>query len=190
MRIIGGVAGGRRISVPTRGTRPTSDRVRESMFSSLESALGGWSGLRVLDLYAGSGALGLECLSRGASHAAFVERDRTTARVVQANADLLGLPGAQVACADVEAWVARPADSAYDVVFLDPPYAIPTQAVTSILKALGDHGWLADGAVAVVERDARDTDAPWPAEGWEELRRRDFGDTALWYGRHLGREPL
>lgn len=190
MRIIGGTAGGRRISVPARGTRPTSDRVRESLFSSLESMLGGWSGVRVLDLYAGSGALGLECLSRGASHAEFVERDRGTARVIQSNADLLGLPGAQVTCADVESWAGRPAVSAYDVVFLDPPYAVATDAVSAVLRALADQGWLAEGAIAVVERDARDADAPWPAVGWEELRRRDFGDTALWYGRHLGREPL
>lgn len=190
MRIIGGAAGGRRISVPARGTRPTSDRVRESLFSSLEAMLGEWDAVRVLDLYAGSGALGLECLSRGASHADFVERDRSSARVIQSNADNLGLLGARVTCGDVPSWIARPADASYDLAFLDPPYAVSADDVRGVLSGLATHGWLGAGAIVVVERDAHDPDAPWPATGWEELRRRDFGDTALWYGRHLGREPL
>ncbi|MFM7596782.1 MAG: 16S rRNA (guanine(966)-N(2))-methyltransferase RsmD [Actinomycetota bacterium] len=190
MRIIGGSAGGRRLSVPPRGTRPTSDRVRESLFSSLDALLGGWSGVRVLDLYAGSGALGLEALSRGATEAVLVERDRGSARIIEANATSVAVPGARVVCADVDAWSAREADAAYDVVFCDPPYAVPTEAVRSLLRGLGQRGWLAPDAVAVVERDARDADEPWPEGEWEPLRRRDFGDTALWYGRHLGSEPL
>jgi len=186
MRIIAGSAGGRRLSVPARGTRPTSDRVRESLFSSLESLLGGWSGVCVLDLYAGSGALGLEALSRGAAGAAFVERDRGSVRVIEANVSGLSLPGARVTCSDVETWVARAADAAFDVVFADPPFAVTSASVRGVLGALGGHGWLAPDALVVVERDSRSDEQPWPEEGWEALRRRDFGDTALWYGRHLG----
>ncbi|MBU2075293.1 MAG: RsmD family RNA methyltransferase, partial [Actinobacteria bacterium] len=96
-RIIGGSAGGRRLETPRgEATRPTSDRVREALFSAVESWCGTLSGLRVLDLYAGSGALGLEACSRGADHALLVERDRRTAAVITANARTLGLPGARV----------------------------------------------------------------------------------------------
>ena len=190
MRIIGGTAGGRRIAVPPRGTRPTSDRVRESLFSSLDSMLGGWSGVRVLDLYAGSGSLGMEALSRGAAAATFVERDRSSLRVIEENVAALALPGALAVCADVGTWCARPAEASYDLVFVDPPYAVSTDAVRDALRTLGEQGWLAPDATVVVERDARDDAEPWPAEGWEALRRRDFGDTALWYGRYLGSEPF
>ena len=190
MRIIGGTVGGRRIAVPARGTRPTSDRVRESLFSSLESLLGGWSDLRVLDLYAGSGALGLEALSRGATSAVFVERDRSTVRVIEGNIASLGLTGAQVTAADAESWCARPADASFDLVLLDPPYSVPTETLRVALDTLGRRGWLAPEAVAVVERDARDAVDPWPEGSWEPIRRKDFGDTALWYGQYLGSEPL
>jgi len=190
VRIIGGSVGGRRIAVPARGTRPTSDRVRESLFSSLDSLLGDWSGLRVLDLYAGSGALGLEALSRGATAAVFVERDKATVSVIKGNIATLGLDGAQVATADTESWCTRPADTTFDLVFLDPPYSVPTESLRIALDGLGRHGWLAPEAVLVVERDARDAADPWPEGPWEPMRRKDFGDTALWYGRYLGSEPL
>ena len=192
MRVIGGVAGGRRLAVPPRGTRPTSDRTREALFSSLGSLLGGWGGVRVVDLYAGSGALGLEALSRGAETACFVERDRAAIGVLGANIETVGLTGAQVIAGDVDDVVVRPAEQAFDLALLDPPYATPTERVRSVLCSMATHGWLSDGAVVVVERDAREVDAPWPDDAWEALRQRSYGDTALWYGRFLGtaaREP-
>lgn len=179
MRIIGGQAGGRRLVVPPAGTRPTTDRVREALFSSLEALLGGWTGLRVLDAYAGSGAVGLEALSRGASAAIFVERDRRTAALLRRNVATVGLPGAEVVVAD-----AQHADlpGPYDLVFLDPPYAVPDTEVAGILERLVSAGAIAPDGLAVVERGVR-SGAPWPASGWDALRRRDYGETSLWYGR-------
>ena len=186
MRIIGGAAGGRRLAVPSRGTRPTSDRTREALFSTLASLCGQWSGVRVVDLYAGSGAFGLEALSRGAAEAAFVERDRSALRVLQANVDAVGLPGATVMPGDVDDVVSRRCDRPFDIAFLDPPYALPLERVTDVLRLMSEKGWLARGAVVVVERDAREGREPWPDQGWEPVRQRDYGDTALWYGRFLG----
>lgn len=186
MRIIGGIAGGRRLAVPDRVTRPTSDRTREALFSSLDALLGSWEGLRVVDLYAGSGALGLESLSRGASAATFIERDRAAIRVLHDNIASLGLEGGVVQSGAVEDAVARPPADAFDVAFLDPPYATPIDDVRSVLTSMAAAGWLVDGAVVVVERDVRDDVAPWPAAGWERVRQRAYGDTALWYGRFLG----
>src|SRR5918992_2685504 len=112
-RIIGGVAGGRRLAVPARGTRPTPDRVREALFSALEHDPG-LAGAAVLDLCAGSGALGLEALSRGAAHALFVESDRRAAGVLRRNAAALGFAEAEVRVAPAAAVLAAPADRAYD----------------------------------------------------------------------------
>ncbi len=182
MRIIGGHAGGRRLAVPPAGTRPTTDRVRESLFSSLESMLGGWSGLRVLDVYAGSGSIGLEALSRGAQAAAFIERDRRTAALLRRNIETVALPGARVIVADAAgADVAGP----WDLVYLDPPYAVPDDEVRHLLARLAFEGALADDALVVVERGVR-SGSPWPDEGWEAVRRRDYGETTLWYGRPAG----
>lgn len=196
MRIIGGSAGGRRLAVPPSGTRPTSDRVREAQFSALTALVGSWEGLRVLDLYAGSGALGLEALSRGASHATFVERDRRAARTIEANAAALGMIAPElvsVIVGDAAAVVAA-ADpgTPYDLVLVDPPYAMSDEEVREVLRAVGRDGWTADDAMAVIERSARDNGDPWDAgpdtSAWLPVRRRDYGDTALWYGRRTGRE--
>ena len=186
MRVIGGAAGGRRLAVPPRGTRPTSDRVREALFSSLEPLLGGWGGVRVIDLYAGSGALGLEALSRGAELAWFVERDRAAIGVLGSNITAVGIEGAQVVAGDVDDVVARPPEASFDLALLDPPYATPIERVRSVLHAMASKGWLAEGAVVIVERDAREREDPWPDAAWEALRQRSYGDTALWYGRFLG----
>src|SRR6188472_951973 len=125
-RIIGGRVGGRRIATP-RGvsTRPTSDRVREALFSVIESWCGSLSGLRFLDLYAGSGAVGLEAWSRGAGVVTLVEQDRRTASMISANARDLGFKRAHVVTAAVSGTLARPPSAPYDVAFLDPPYAHP-----------------------------------------------------------------
>lgn len=180
-RIIAGSARGRRLTVPARGTRPTSDRVRESLFSILDSRLAAdgqrWADQTVLDLFAGSGALGLEALSRGAAHAVLVESDRTAARVARANAESLGLPAVVVA-RSVRSPGPAPADPA-GLVLADPPYDWAAADVAEVIAGLRDAGWIAPEALVVVERPGRDEACPLPGSP----SRRLFGDTALWYGR-------
>jgi 16S rRNA (guanine966-N2)-methyltransferase len=186
-RIIAGAARGRRLAVPAAGTRPTSDRVREAIFSTLDSQFAAddvaWSTLRVLDLFAGSGALGLEALSRGAHSAVLVEKSREAARVLAANVDAVDCPGAEVLVRDVRRLVTvPPPDGGAGLVFLDPPYDWPARDVRDLVEGLRVAGWIAEGAPVVVERPARDPDSPIP-EDWQEPRRRPYGDTMLWYGR-------
>jgi len=178
-RIIAGRARGRRIAVPPSGTRPTSDRVREALFSAL-TADPGLDGAAVLDLCAGSGALGLEALSRGAAHALFVESDRRAAGVLRRNVADLRLPGATVRPGSAAAVLGAPADRAYDVVLVDPPYATPDAEVAGWLADAHAHGWLAADAVVVVER-GRGAAFPWPAP-LVALRERRYGDTVLQMG--------
>ncbi|UYQ64641.1 16S rRNA (guanine(966)-N(2))-methyltransferase RsmD [Streptomyces peucetius] len=183
-RVIAGTAGGRRLAVPPgTGTRPTSDRAREGLFSSWESQLGSIEGIRVADLYAGSGAVGLEALSRGASHALLVEADARAACVVRENVRALGLPGAEVRTGKAEQIVTGPApERPYDVVFLDPPYAVTDDGLREILLTLRLQGWLADDALVTVERSTRGGEFKWP-EGFTPLRSRRYGEGTLWYGR-------
>ncbi|QXJ24858.1 16S rRNA (guanine(966)-N(2))-methyltransferase RsmD [Actinomadura graeca] len=185
-RVIAGSAGGRRLAVPAgRDTRPTSDRAREGLFSTVLALLGPLDGLRVVDLYAGSGAVGLEALSRGAAHALLVESHPRAMKVVRQNAESLGLPGA-VPCADrVERLVRRPPDEPYDLIFADPPYAHPDASVTGLLEDLRDHGWAAPGALVAVERAARGPALRWP-DGYAAERDRRYGEAVFWYGRATG----
>jgi 16S rRNA (guanine966-N2)-methyltransferase len=182
-RVIGGVAGGRRLSVP-RGTatRPTSDRAREGLFASVQSELGSLDGKRVLDLYAGSGAVGLEAQSRGAGHVLLVESDARTAAVIKANVAALGMSGATVVTDRAERLLARsPAPSdAYDLVFADPPYAVTAAAVTRVLTLLAN-GWLAGDALIVVERATRSGTLEWPP-GYLPGKSRRYGEATFWYG--------
>jgi len=180
-RIIGGSAGGRRIATP-RGanTRPTSDRVREALFSAIESWCGSLSGLRFLDLYAGSGAVGLEAWSRGAGVVTLVEQDRRTASLISANARALGFSRAHVVASSVATTLIRPPSAPYDVAFIDPPYAHPSSSVVADLAALRDHGWLVPGAMVVVERGSRAAEPSWP-EGYAASREKKYGETMLWY---------
>ncbi|MCD9197382.1 16S rRNA (guanine(966)-N(2))-methyltransferase RsmD [Aeromicrobium wangtongii] len=179
-RIIAGQYGGRRIQAPKGdGTRPTSDRVREALFSSLESELGGFDGVRVLDLFAGSGALGIEALSRGAEHAVFVEANTQAASVIKRNLSELGAPGV-VERSKAERWVEDGDRDTFDLVFVDPPYALPTDAVAGLVAAVNESFGDAD-TLFVVERSTRDPFV-WP-EGVEGLRSKKYGETTLWYGR-------
>ena len=187
-RIIGGEAGGRRLAVPPgRSTRPTSDRTREGLFAALMSLLGSLDGSAVLDLYAGSGAVGLEALSRGAADVLLVESDRTAAQVIKRNIATVGLPGARLVNDRVERVLRRgPGEAAArDLVFADPPYSVGDADLASMLVALSGPGWLAAGAVVVVERDSRSGPVPWP-DGYGEDRSRRYGETSLWYGRASG----
>jgi 16S rRNA (guanine966-N2)-methyltransferase len=187
-RIVAGEARGRRLVVPDgRETRPTSDRVREALFASLEADIGSLAGCRVLDLYAGSGAVGLEALSRGATSAVLVEANRRVAQIIRQNLRTVGLPGAEVLTTKVERLVAAPPAErhAFDVVFLDPPYAMTDEEVARVLTSLLTRGWLTPGAVVVLERSTRSGDFGWP-DGFVADRMRRYGDTALWYGHAAG----
>jgi len=174
LRVTGGRLGGRRLRAPARGTRPTADRVREALFARL----GDLRGTRVLDLYAGSGALGVEALSRGADSVVFVERAAATLAVLRGNVTALGLSAeARVIGDDVARAVRRLGRSGerFDLVLLDPPYAGDEAA--RALEALVDSGALADGAVVVVEHSRRH---PLPgATGLALLDERRYGDTAI-----------
>lgn len=183
-RIVAGTLGGRRIAAPPGDrTRPTSDRVREALFSALD-ALVDLDGARFADLYAGSGAVGLEALSRGAEHVLLVESDPRAARVVRENITSLGADaGARLATGRVaQVLDAGPEDGPYDVVFADPPYAVPDEEIAATLAALVDGGWLAPDAVVVIERSTRTGPVVW-VEGVTGERSRRYGETTLWYGR-------
>ena len=180
--MIAGEAGGRRLAVPDgRNTRPTSDRAREGLFATIVSLTGGLDGARVLDLYAGSGAVGLEALSRGAEHVLLVESAAKPARVIRDNIAAIGLPGAELVTDRVERLLAQaPGTGPYDVVFADPPYALPGAEITAVLETLRDHGWLAKGALVIVERATRSGPLSWPA-GFEPDRARRYGEATFWY---------
>jgi len=181
--VIAGEAGGRRLAVPDgRDTRPTSDRAREGLFATISSIVGPLAGARVLDLYAGSGAVGLEALSRGAGHVLLVEHGARAARVIRQNIEAIGLPGAAVIADRVERVLARgPAEGRYDVVFADPPYALADAAVTRVLALLAEQGWLVPGALVVVERATRSGPVSWPP-GFVLDRARRYGEATFWYG--------
>jgi 16S rRNA (guanine966-N2)-methyltransferase len=179
-RIIAGSAGGRRLKVPRAGVRPTGDRAREGLFNSLGSLLD-LDGVRVLDLYAGSGALGLEALSRGAAEAVFVESGGGVLPVLRDNIAAVGLGGVVLA-GSVPNVVAGAAPAGFDLVFADPPYAAPAEEVLGVLGALVGNGWLAPDAVVVVERSSREQPWEWPTP-LIGVRDRRYGEAVLRYGR-------
>ena len=180
-RLIAGSAGGRRLKVPASGVRPTGDRAREGLFNSLGSLLD-LDGARVLDLYAGSGALGLEALSRGAAEVVFVESGPRVLPVLRANVASVGLPGGRVVAGSVPTVVAGRAPARFDLVLADPPYATPVEEVLGVLRGLVAGRWLADDAVVVVERSSREEPWEWPTP-LTGLRDRRYGEALLRYGR-------
>ncbi|WP_026365386.1 RsmD family RNA methyltransferase [Promicromonospora sukumoe] len=207
-RIVAGSVGGRSIAVPAKGTRPTSDRVREAIFSRLEH-LDVLDGARVLDLYAGSGALGLEAASRGATAVTLVDSARPAADVARRNVAALGLTGVRVTTETAERFAASLATQAsgggpgpgtstgagsgvrapgLDLVFLDPPYDLAEDALALVLTHLATPGVLADGAVVVVERSTRTPEPVWPA-GLAAFARKDYGETAVYYAEPADPEP-
>ena len=154
-RIIAGVAKGRALKVPTGATRPTSDRVRESIFNVLNSEFGSWSGKRVLDLFAGSGALALEAMSRGAASAIAVDKAYSACEIMKHNSELAKLP-LTVIQKDVLKYLHSLNDGKFDVVFLDPPYDVKNDVITNILDEILVKEILSTDAVVIVERSARD----------------------------------
>lgn len=187
-RIVAGVAGGRRLAVPAKGTRPTSDRVREALFSAVQSAVD-LDGARVLDLYAGTGALGLEALSRGAASAVFVESASGALAVLRKNVAAVGLPGV-VRAGKVATVLAAGAPAVFDLVLADPPYAVSD--LSAELGLLVSGGWVGPGSVVIVERSRRAAELSWPSP-LAPLKVRHYGETSLHWavwrdGEH--REPV
>ncbi|SDY55351.1 16S rRNA (guanine966-N2)-methyltransferase [Micromonospora pattaloongensis] len=183
-RIVAGTLGGRRLVTPAGAhTRPTSDRVREALFSALNTMID-LDGARFADLYAGSGAVGLEALSRGAGHVLLVEADAKAGRIIRDNVTALraGEATRVVIGKVLTVLAAGPDGDPYDVVFADPPYAVPDKEITAVLAALADGGWLAADAVVVVERSSRTGPVTW-VDGITGERSRRYGETTLWYGR-------
>lgn len=180
-RIISGAAGGRRLRTPGgAATRPTSERVREALFSRLEH-LDAIAGARVLDLYAGSGALGLEAVSRGAAEALLVESGRGAATVARANAAAVAPQCSRVRADTVErVLLAGPGGAPYDLVLLDPPYELSEDDLADVLALLVLHGWLAADALVVLERSARSPEPRW-TEGLGRPEERRYGETKVWF---------
>jgi 16S rRNA (guanine966-N2)-methyltransferase len=152
------------------------------LFSAIDAELGSISGLRFLDVYAGSGAVGLEARSRGAGVVTLVEHDRRTAALIRQNVKTLGFKGVDVLVSSAARALAQPPRAPYDIAFLDPPYAVPVGDVVASLGALRDHDWLARDALVVVERSSRGPELEWP-DGFVGDRMRKYGETLLWYGR-------
>lgn len=189
-RIIAGAARGRPLRVPTKGTRPTSDRVREALYSALESRMD-FADVRVLDLFAGSGALGLEALSRGAHHVTAVEHHAKAAALIRTNARETGLKAVDVLVMDAGTWAAEAAGHGredVDLAFLDPPYDYPLGKLEALLAVLTD-AVLAEDAFVVVERSARTPAVAWPS-GFTELLSRDYGETRIQLARFDGPAPV
>jgi 16S rRNA (guanine966-N2)-methyltransferase len=184
-RIISGAAGSLPLATPAHGTRPTSDRVREALFSSLE-AEGLLSGAHVADLYAGSGALGLEALSRGAHSAVLVESSRSAAQICRRNAaavaDAIAGPRATVAAIPVRRWLGQ-SSGTFDLVFLDPPYALAETELAADLRALPR--LLSSEATVVVERSSRSPEPELP-ESLTLRRSKRYGETVLWILERTG----
>ena len=182
-RIIAGEAGGRRLVVPAgEGVRPTSDRVKESLFSALGPER--LVAARVLDLYAGSGALGLEALSRGAAEALLVERDQAAARAIRANIETLGFGGrAVLRVSPVAALLGGPEPAGpFDLALLDPPYDTPAAELEVALRLLVERAWVAPDATVVVERAAGSPPLQWP-DGWGSTWERCYGDTLVLFAQ-------
>lgn len=184
-RIVAGAAGGRSLAVPPRGTRPTSDRVREALFSRLEHA-DVLDGAVVLDLFAGSGALGLEAASRGARAVELVEAARAAAAVCRRNVGALGLPGVVVVADKVLTHLRRRTGEPVDLALVDPPYDLGESELGDVLDALTTH--LADDALVVVERSSRSPDPRWPA-GLVANGDRRYGETVLHFATWTGHGP-
>jgi len=191
-RIVAGTAGGRRLRIPPAGTRPTSARVREAVFSMLEHRLGPWSDQVVLDAFAGSGALGLEAASRGARAGLWLEQDPRAVAVLRSNAAAVGGGVTRVQCADAWTLGARPRSSTTSapvtLLFVDPPYAEPNDRIAAWLTALSNADWLALDCTAVVERPVRAAHFSWPPH-WRALTDRRYSDTVIHVGQHCGILP-
>jgi 16S rRNA (guanine966-N2)-methyltransferase len=185
MRIIAGVAKGRPISAVASATRPTSDRAREALFSTLMSEFGDFEGLKVLDLYAGTGAIALEALSRGAALVHAVEKDEAASKAISANYD--SIKSAQFAgtfhlyTMGAHRFVEEQAQYKYHFIYIDPPYDVDDIDVIQTLVQLRENGFLHPDAIIAIERNSRTKEISWPY-GYEEIRVKNYGQAVIFYG--------
>jgi 16S rRNA (guanine966-N2)-methyltransferase len=185
LRIIAGVAKGRNLGTVAQATRPTSDRAREGLFSSLSSEFGTFEGLRVLDLFAGSGAIGLESLSRGATLVHVVEKDEQAIKTIEANHELVKKSNPagklQVFGMSVERFLNDQPREKYHLVYIDPPYEFSNQGVEDVLSKLHDNNFLSSDAFIAVERNSRLDQFIWP-DAFIPARERNYGQASIYYG--------
>jgi 16S rRNA (guanine966-N2)-methyltransferase len=188
MRIIAGEAKGRTLATVAGATRPTSDRAREGLFSSLVSEFGDFEGIHFLDLFAGSGAIGLEALSRGASVVHAVEKNEAACKTISTNFDLVSksrLTGSfHLYAMSAQRFVEGPSPMKYDIVYLDPPYDFSEVELLKCLEKLYGGGFLKDDALVAVEKASKSTSLKWPT-GYEALRERSYGQALIYYGKVL-----
>lgn len=186
-RIIAGTLKGRSVTVPKSVTRPTASRVREALFSAISHMVNDFDQLHVLDLFAGSGALGIEAISRGATHATFMESDHKASECISKNLnDLLGVEvtakNVHVHQRDVMQATNSESNEQFNLVFIDPPYAMSDDTVEVLLDQLSENNWLGSGAIVVVERSSKST-VEWP-DSFDALQNKTYGDTSIWYGQY------
>jgi len=185
LRIIAGVAKGRNLGTVAQATRPTSDRAREGLFSSLSSEFGTFEGLRVLDLFAGSGAIGLESLSRGATLVHVVEKDEQAVKTIETNYDLVKKSNPagkfEIFGMSVERFLNDQPREKYHLVYIDPPYEFSNQGIEDILNKLHDNNFLSSDAFIAVERNARLDQFIWP-DAFTPARERNYGQASIYYG--------
>ena len=186
MRIIAGLAKGRTLSTVAGTTRPTSDRAREGLFSSLLSEFGDFTALNILDLFAGSGAIGLEALSRGAGLVHAVEKNDGACKTISKNADLVRNAKTQgdfhLYAMSAQKFLEIPAIAKYDVIYIDPPYDFSDVELYKCLVQLRAGGFVKDDAVVAVERASRSASMKWPS-GFEPIRERSYGQAVIYYGK-------
>jgi 16S rRNA (guanine966-N2)-methyltransferase len=184
-RIIAGDWRGRRIAVPHSGTRPTTDRVREAMFSSLTSLLvredTSWEQCAVVDLYSGSGALGLEAASRGAADVVLVESARSAAEVIKENVAALNATNVRIAAQDVRAWAKSSIEAPRNLILADPPYTVTDTELVELWEVASRHNVIAPNALIAIERPASSKDPL--GRLWDLVDQRRYGDTHVWYGQ-------
>ena len=184
MRIIAGVAKGRTLSTVSGATRPTSDRAREGLFSSLTSEFGDFLGLHVLDLFAGSGAVGFEALSRGATLVHGVEKESDAIKTITTNSEIVAKAGPtgkfHLYSMSVQRFVSDPAHDQYHLVYIDPPYDLPSSQLEEILRLLAQGNFLKSDAFIAVERRAKGGKFTWP-ESYEPVRERNYGQATIYY---------
>lgn len=184
MRIIAGLGKGRNLISPSGAVRPTSDRAREALFSTLESEFGSINDLYFLDLYCGSGAVSAEALSRGAAFVQAVDKEEKATSVARSNHEMLsnlqGVGSSSVITMSVSRFLEKSAEFKFDIVFMDPPYDLGREEVFGTLRLLSEHGFLKKGSVVAIERDSKSGAIEWP-EGFAPLKERKYGSATIYY---------
>lgn len=187
MRIIAGVSKGRTLGSVAGATRPTSDRAREGLFSSLTSEFGDFLGLNFLDLFGGSGAIGLEALSRGASIVHVVERDANAQKTIENNFELVKknqpVGNFHLYSMSAQRFVADPPKEKYHIVYIDPPFDFTNMEIEEVLEKLLRGDFLKDDALIAVERTAKGSNFSWP-QGFSPARERNYGAASIFYGNY------